>query len=826
MKLLGFTNTDVAEFIENTTAVFKNRVYKSKQFIADYLGLAITRAYFYGVKTSDGQYIPYELVNTRFVNANNVTLTIEGVVVLPEIPSVTGGGSIVYQGYGLLEVNGVVIYDGRNNNSNIDLQTLIDAAGETLDFGPRELDFTGTGGNESSINGDSLYNPQVSTQQVVIDPPNNNPGGGHFALTPQTLMVTAEANKVEYDGAYLWLTNGVSSLRQRFAYAGESSGGSNFSQIVYCDSKNGNDTGATGQTDKMFQTIQGVLAKVDDGTIVTSIAITGDTTASSTTISSVSSTAACYKGQRITGNGIPYNTQIVSFTSNTIVLSKPATITASTVTITLRENVEVVCNGYFDVSGVNIARMGVTFSTTSKSILTSSSGIIIAYDISYYPVPCQTLKGNWQVLLSGTAQLRVEDFTTDIGFYYGYSTVAQSEVVNFYDEFDKLFSTVAGGVNGTTSAIAHNHHSQLNRVVSKIKYSSIVCDNSLVFYSDMGSYSTFIVEQDTTFGRLGCFYIAGGNYQTFIISKGIVWCPYNTGAYTFYSQATYNYQAESYQIYANSFLGNVSLSCRGVFHGDIYGYDIYLGLVSNNGYTTGFLMVGEVEAINIFYIRGGSFDGNIRAPITNANVANCDITINGNYVGAIYNTNMSTLTINGKSMAGFDNSNYKYCTNGRTIVNGDCANANYSLFDIAGGDVVLNCKMIDSGHRAIALSAGSLLTGTECVITNDASDGCINQSGGSWIHKGKLKQTTNGNPCFTKSGGKMQIDGGSFVVSDTATQPAKMTVNSSPAKDINLIISSTNCDGVTTSLKNAFPANYAPNLIGLGGLLVENNNFV
>lgn len=103
--------------------------------------------------------------------------------------------------------------------------------------------------------------------------------------------------------------------------------------IIYVDSINGLDdlTANRGQIQKPYATVEYALANTTNtGTV------TGNTTSGSATISSVSDTTNIKVGQYITGTNIPYNSIVVSKTANTIVLSKTATGTGSTITLTWR----------------------------------------------------------------------------------------------------------------------------------------------------------------------------------------------------------------------------------------------------------------------------------------------------------------------------------------------------------------------------------------------------------------------------------------------------------------------------------------------------------
>ena len=140
MKPQDITNIDVMAMIENATELFKLGKYKSKKFVESHIGLAIHHSYFYGIEDAGGNVTPLQTNDLVFESDDDITLYLEGPVVLPKIPVNNGAGSIVYEGYGLLVVDGVVVQDNRGGsggggtwgsiNGNVadqaDLQGLLD----------------------------------------------------------------------------------------------------------------------------------------------------------------------------------------------------------------------------------------------------------------------------------------------------------------------------------------------------------------------------------------------------------------------------------------------------------------------------------------------------------------------------------------------------------------------------------------------------------------------------------------------------------------------------------------------------------------------------
>jgi hypothetical protein len=110
---------DILGFFSNLGTEYKSR---SKKVTENYSGLALSRAGFYGILKADGEVESLEETIVTFNSSQPIDLYIEGIVSLPVTPSNTGG--INYNGYGILEVDGVVVYDGRLNSSSTSLTSL------------------------------------------------------------------------------------------------------------------------------------------------------------------------------------------------------------------------------------------------------------------------------------------------------------------------------------------------------------------------------------------------------------------------------------------------------------------------------------------------------------------------------------------------------------------------------------------------------------------------------------------------------------------------------------------------------------------------------
>ena len=119
MNLKDLTSVELINVIESAGELFKLNTYKTKDYITKFLGLNIARANFYGL--NEGGNITYlDKSHVVFDDSNDITIYIEGIVTLDYVPVNNGGGVIVYSGYGVLEVDGNLVYDGRSIIDSLD----------------------------------------------------------------------------------------------------------------------------------------------------------------------------------------------------------------------------------------------------------------------------------------------------------------------------------------------------------------------------------------------------------------------------------------------------------------------------------------------------------------------------------------------------------------------------------------------------------------------------------------------------------------------------------------------------------------------------------
>lgn len=149
MELNKITNLDFIKMAENATELFRLGKYRDKEYVEAFIGLTTARAGFYGV-LKDNKCTFLRRSETNFNSDDEILLVIEGIVVLDYEPFNQGLGNITYIGYGLLEVNGLVIYDGRGGTGNGGGAVYTGPAPSNIAVGaaPSGTDFTGMNFNE------------------------------------------------------------------------------------------------------------------------------------------------------------------------------------------------------------------------------------------------------------------------------------------------------------------------------------------------------------------------------------------------------------------------------------------------------------------------------------------------------------------------------------------------------------------------------------------------------------------------------------------------------------------------------------------------------
>ena len=215
---------------------------------------------------------------------------------------------------------------------------------------------------------------------------------------------------------------------------------------IYVDSINGVNTTGNGNINNPYLTPEFALSDITNtGTV------TATTTLNSNVLTSVSATTNIIIGQYITGTNIPFDSIVISKTSNTITINRNATGNGS-ITATWWTIYNVILNGNFTVAS-NIAKSGMWIDSTSATInfsgfqLFSYSGSLIP---EYIKLGRTIGTSASSCLINTTSTLPY--LYLNYGNYYSIGTVNQLGsltnvlgINNFYcegDYFDARFGTI------------------------------------------------------------------------------------------------------------------------------------------------------------------------------------------------------------------------------------------------------------------------------------------------------------------------------------------------------------------------------------------------
>lgn len=597
------------------------------------------------------------------------------------------------------------------------------------------------------------------------------------------------------DKAYLW--DSASS-----EYVPLSGGGANFTRQIYVDSNA--TAGGDGTSSKPYQTVEEAKAATSCYD-----SISGVTTNGLTTIGTISGSdiAKLRVGQYVTGAGIPYSSTILSIGGSSIIISKACTASA---TITIKAWNPVTCWVY-------------------------GSGTITSdwYKEGFYIKNYGEWFGDGLILLNqGTAVSEIDYQFENFGkitltgatsrFYY-YSHNGNNAL---YHQVIKDFRIGQFESEGTDYQVYHTYY-PLN-MNTGYGYEASGCfrirDGVLNAKSGKIGYlsGTANIDLDATmYGTTYGWYMGGigdsGSGTSLAnrlsIRKPII-CPLNIEAL----------QIVDYVVNIESLIrGNVVITGSGIIQGTLDGYTAYFnGAPSSGGLfikmlrprvSTDIYGYVSVETVgsHIYNIVTYNIYGNVSfnkyiQPYTGVMVVK-----NGGVLLLNCFMHSVSMNVNAGGKCIYNNQNPIYSSGFFITVSGTFINQGYLNLDEHFSGV-----LIANGGHFINTRIGNLYL--YCIGTNNRFE---ISAGGKATLDGLIKIEGTGG-YITKSGGKLELNGVKFIA--PANQNIiKCTANTSDSKDIQLINATTNCDGTTYSLLNAFDGgSYAPNPVIMGTLIESN----
>ena len=546
--------------------------------------------------------------------------------------------------------------------------------------------------------------------------------------------------------------------------------------IIYIDATNGADNGDSGRgtIDKPYASVEYVLSSVtNSGTF------TASTTSGSATITGTTDVSSVQVGQFITGNGIPYNSVVLSKTGSTIVLSQTATASATGVTTTWWTPKLLRLSGNFTATS-NWYRQGFYFD--SNPSVNVQWGAFSLYEVTALSVIPYINNGEFNYY--GT--------TSTSKWFYNVASVQTSDTTMSFK-----FTTIHSNTTSYLLTLGTSPYYYGN-----YRFSGKILNAKLGYACGIGwSYQNVYFDIDYTYGLLGGVsyeYFQGSGYWNGSITTPASVYAINDGGSgsgnmvfsngTITGSVNFNGKgggATKIPFYSN-IAGSTTCSLKGIFmYGNIPDAAILNGNVDLYGYHSSYLYCDA--GYNKVYKAPawGIVSRNSAVVEINADISPYNIQVLGT----------SKMILNAKVIPG----SASIASGSKLIVNGELNTASVTL----NGEMVNNADTI--------LTSGSITISSTGTLRN----------------YNKIESTVVGTtvPTIVKDGGYLYLYPGSYLKVANSKGPLKCSANTSASTNIHNFHCITNCSGSTYGLLIPFDgSSYAANDL-VGGLLYENTNY-
>ena len=508
------------------------------------------------------------------------------------------------------------------------------------------------------------------------------------------------------------------------------------SQKIYVDSTYGLDSTGNGSIASPYLTPEFALSDITNtGTV------TGDinTSVTITNISDVDN-ATLEVGMYLVGTGIPYGTVIISKgneggDANTIVISKSATSTTASLSITWYKAYTLVLNGDFVATG-NWHKPAVFFDCGNS---------IISFGNLY--------------LFSVTTKLEVP-FNLKGGHYSGTHSLSR------FISMSAANSTSVFNVDilsyhsiGTSYQINSNQNGQ-----SKFGGFNLNCPD---FNADFGYVADFEASSSTDVIVRGNYYgLLGGirvRYLKFIFD-GVMTTPSSIDAFVCTTSSTG-------MMISGLITGELSLasSYRSIINGTVNGTSHSIGSYINNGFS-----IINADFYGTLTTTGGvKFNGRTESATINVNngiaIFECLTTNAGNDSITVNVTGGAEVTLKGSSNQSFNGFNTLSVDGNSTVtVMNNVRSINYNTYgNIPSISVTSGSKLNFHGfnYGAITNCAGEINIYNEFEHVNKSADitGTLNINNATFRLLRKQTESSTYTPTISISTGKVMVDGGSII---------------------------------------------------------------
>jgi hypothetical protein len=585
---------------------------------------------------------------------------------------------------------------------------------------------------------------------------------------------------------------------------------------IYVDSINGTNSTGRGNINTPYLTVEYALSDITNTGTVTSTTANG-----SATLTSVSSTANIVIGQFITGTGIPYNSVVVSKTSNTIVLSQLCTASA-TITTTWWTIYELILNGNF-VWVSNWFKQGFFINAQTSTI--SFSGVLLSPTSPVVPI---VFKGGFLYGTSASSKFLSINGSSVVKVFLNPTTYSSSGTgyqidcnQNGSSKFDSLyllcdsflanFGSIADIESGGVSTIKGNYYGLLSGI--RLRFATIFFDGDLICPTSITAFSSVSSGYLFTSGRIT------GNLSI-QSSGGVVNSTVTGTAHSLGSIST-----DLLQTFNGKILGTVSVQGICTFNGVVYGNitvvggtSIFLGVSTTVATVTTSISVSNAKVVATgmaSIVSGINGIGNI----TLTNSATLDIL--DNVIGPSYTTYSSVpfISVDATSTLNLYKTNFGNISScaGTINVYGIFSHINKSA-DITG---TLNNK---SGTIQLLRSTTESATSTPTLLI---SGGTYQQSGGKLLCA--VSDSKSGLLRKTATGGKIQLINQAYLKVANGLAPIQIISNTGTAQDVEVYSVIDNC-AVGFRISNTFTDTtygtaYSPNIL-VGGTMLEDTTYL
>jgi hypothetical protein len=558
-----------------------------------------------------------------------------------------------------------------------------------------------------------------------------------------------------------------------------SSGGATVPQanIIYIDATNGADNGDSGRgnIDKPYASVEYVLSSVTNSGGFTAITSSGSAVITGTTdVSSVQS------GQFITGNGIPYNSVVLSKTGSTITISTTATASSSGASLTWWTPKLLRLNGDFTATS-NWFRQGFYFDSNPSVIV--KWGAFSLYEVTALSVIPYINNGEFNYY--GT--------TSTSKWFYNVANVQTSDTTMSF-KFTSIHSNTTSYVLtlGTSPYYYGNY-----------RFSGKILNAKLGYACGIGwSFQNVYFDIDYTYGLLGGVlydYFQGSGYW-----NGSITTPASVYAISDGGNGGSN------MVFSNGTItGSVSFNGKGGGATRVPFYSNIVGSTTCN--LKGMVMYGNIPDAAIL-------NGNVDLYGQHTSYLYCDAGYNRIYrvpTWGIVSRNSAVVEVN----ADMTPYNITLQNTSKMILNAKVTPGNASI--AAGSKLIVNGEL---NTTSIALN-GEMVNNADIILT---SGSITISSTGTLRNYKKIESTVTGTtvPTIIKDGGDLYLYPGSYLKVANARGPLRCSSSASTSTNIYNFHTITNCNGSSYGLLVPFSAStsYAANDLA-GGLLYENTNY-